>query len=139
MHSISKVHGGLRFVIIEQLRKTVRPETGWALKSGQRIANKGIGQQQPVDCVKQSRCVWCQKNTTKRVALLRVQSAITRQLLLALSCNGLGKITPSCCRCVLTFCDFVLTLISKVILGNLIGTYVDKCQHAFFVCISMLL
>ena len=32
-----------------------------------------------------------------------------------------------------------LTLISTVILGNLIGTYVDKCQHAFFVCISMLL
>ena len=34
---------------------------------------------------------------------------------------------------------YVLTLISTVILGNLIGTYVDKCQHAFFVCISMLL
>ena len=32
-----------------------------------------------------------------------------------------------------------LTLISTMILGNLIGTYVDKCQLAFFVCISMLL
>ena len=32
-----------------------------------------------------------------------------------------------------------LTLIRTVFLRNLIGTYVDNCQHAIFVCFSMLM
>ena len=33
----------------------------------------------------------------------------------------------------------VLTLIRTVFLCNLIGTYVDKCQHAIFLCFSVLM
>ena len=65
MYSILKVHNGVRSVIIELLRKAGLAKTGWVLKNGQRIANKIIGQQQLVECVKQGRCVWCKKTQQK--------------------------------------------------------------------------
>ena len=52
-----------RPVVIGLLWKVVLPETARALKTCQQTANKSIGQHLPVDYVKQSRCVWCKKNT----------------------------------------------------------------------------
>ena len=39
----------------------------------------------------------------------------------------------------MNFWKLVLTLIRTVFLRNLIGPYVDICQHAVFMCFSMLI
>ena len=114
-----------RSVVIELLKNAVRSETARGLKSGRPVANQSIGQHQPVDCVKQGRCVWCEKNTTKECYECKVRlHAIAFRLIMQRFWND--AITPLITDQAKFFCNVVLSLVCLVCHIAIVCQYYNK-------------